>query len=169
MDKFYFIRVVLLLFFTFSFSQGKIIDDKTSLYIETNINFTTSTEDSRSEAQAGIGTIGIMFKRNFLYGGVRFTVFSRNDEITAENSTDLKIFGSNLLIPQNSSNSFSNFSFLLGTKSFHKYDDLDKEEYKLLSMKRLGAYVQYSVFNTEWINETSTLPITTSVLDLHLT
>jgi hypothetical protein len=154
-----------------SYSQNgdlKFLDDDTSLYLETNINFATSTEDSRPDAQAGTGTLGIKFERKFIYGRVRFTVFSKNDEISSEDSTDNKIFGSNLLIPENSSSSISNFSFLLGTKSFYKYDNVSEDE-PLLSKKRFGGYLQFAIYNTEWINEELTLPVTTTVLDLHLT
>lgn len=149
-------------------NNNKFLDDETSLYLETNINFATSTEDSRPDAQAGTGTLGIKFNRKFIYGKVRFTVFSRNDEIEAESNTDNKIFGSNLLIPQNSSSSISNFIFLLGTKSFYKYENVSDNE-KLFTWKRFGGYVQFAIYNTEWVNESLTLPITTTVLDLHLT
>ena len=87
------LTILFLLTLTYSFSQdNKFIDDETSLYLETNINFATSTEDSRPDSQAGTGTLGIKFKRKFLYGGVRFTVFSKNDEIISESNTDNKIF-----------------------------------------------------------------------------
>jgi hypothetical protein len=165
------LTIVFLLFFTYSFSQeidNKFLDDETSLYLETNINFATSTEDSRPDSQAGTGTLGIKFKRKFLYGGVRFTVFSRNDEIVSESDTDTKIFGSNLLIPENSSSNISNFSFQLGTKSFYNYDNVADDE-NLLSFKRFGGYLKFSIYNTEWINQELTLPVTTTVLDLHFT
>tara|TARA_R110002126_G_scaffold290980_1_gene449773 strand:- start:2543 stop:3379 length:837 start_codon:yes stop_codon:yes gene_type:complete len=163
------LTILFLLTLTYSFSQdNKFIDDETSLYLETNINFATSTEDSRPDSQAGTGTLGIKFKRKFLYGGVRFTVFSKNDEIISESNTDNKIFGSNLLIPENSSSNISNFSFQLGTKSFYDYDNVANDE-KLLSWKRFGGYLKFAIYNTEWINETVTLPVTTTVLDLHFT
>lgn len=163
--------IIFLLTFTYSFSQdedNKFLDDETSLYLETNINFATSTEDSRPDSQAGTGTLGIKFKRKFLYGGVRFTVFSRNNEIVTKDSTDTKVFGSNLLIPENSSSNISNFSFQLGTKSFYDYDNVGNDE-NLLSLKRFGGYLRFSIYNTEWINEELTLPVTTTVLDLHFT
>jgi len=153
------------------FSQNdtnKIIDDDTSLYLETNINFATSTEDSRSDAQAGTGTLGIKFERKFIYGRVRFTVFSKNDEITSENTTDNKIFGTNLLIPENSSSSISNFSFLLGTKSFYKYENIEEDE-PIFTLKRFGCYGQFAIYNTEWITEEVTMPVTTTVLDVNVT
>ena len=94
-------------------------------------------------------------------------MFSRNEEITSKNGTDTKVFGSNLLIPSNSSSSFSNFNFLLGTKSFYKYEEVSNESF--FSKKRFGAYLQFAIHNTEWVNEELTLPVTTTVLDLHLT
>lgn len=159
-----------LLTITCSFSQedSKFLDEETSLYLETNINFATSTEDSRPDSQAGTGTLGIKFKRKFLYGGVRFTVFSRNDEIISENNTDNKIFGSNLLIPENSSSNISNFSFQLGIKSFYDFEDVVNDE-DLLSFKRFGGYLKFAIYNTEWIKAEIKLPVTTTVLDLHLT
>jgi hypothetical protein len=156
---------------TYSFSQvedNKFLDDVTRLYLETNINFATSTEDSRPDSQAGTGTLGIKFKRKFLYGGVRFTVFSKNDEIVSEDNSDAKIFGSNLLIPENSSSNISNFSFQLGTKSFYDYNNVEDDE-SLLSFKRFGGYLKFAIHNTEWVTEELTLPVTTTVLDLHLT
>lgn len=146
----------------------KFLDEYTNLYLETNINFSSSTEDSRSDAQAGIGTLGIKFSRKFVYGKIRFTVFSKNDKIESENSNDTKIFGSNLLIPSNSSNSISNFSFLLGTKSFFKFEEVD-DNVKLFDLKRFGGYGQFAIYNTQWIKDEFTLPITTTLLDLILT
>lgn len=148
--------------------DNKFLDDKTNLYLETNINFASSTDDTRTDAQAGVGTLGIKFNRKFIYGGIRFTVFSKNEQITSENNLDNKIFGSNLLIPQNSSNNISNFSFLLGTKSFYNYDKVAENE-NLFSIKRLGGYLQFSIFNTIWATENISIPVTTNVLDLHLT
>lgn len=149
-------------------NDSKFLDDKTHLYLETNIDIATSTEDSRSDAQAGTGTLGMKFNRKFIYGKIRFTIFSRNDQIESENSSDNKIFGSNLLIPSNSSNSVSNFSFLLGSKSFYKHDRVP-DNVDLFSLKRFGCYGQFAIYNTQWINGETTLPVTTTVLDLHFT
>ncbi|KFC19303.1 hypothetical protein [Chryseobacterium sp. FH1] len=148
----------------------KFLDDYTNLYLETNINFSSSTEDSRSDAQAGIGTLGIKFDRKFIYGRILFTVFSKNDKIESEASNDIKIFGSNLLIPSNSSNNVSNFSFLLGTKSFYKFEDVrDDKTIEFFDWRRFGGYGQFSVYNTEWVKDELIMPVTTTVLDLHLT
>lgn len=147
----------------------KMVDTDTKIYLETNISFASSTEDNRSDAQAGLGTLGIKFERKFVYGAVRFTVYSRNDEIIADNNSDIKIFGSNLLIPSNSSNNISNFSFLLGTKSFYNYDNVE-ESVDLFSRQRFGGYLRFSIHNTTWIKETvDPLAITINSLDVNLT
>lgn len=147
---------------------SKFLDEEVNLYLETNIDFATSTEDSRPDAQAGIGTLGLKFNRKFVYGQIRFTVFSSNDEVTSETNMDNKIFGSNLLIPSNSSNSISNFSFLLGTKSFYKYDSVPYNV-GMFSLKRFGGYAKFAIYNTNWIMNDVALPVTTTALDLHLT
>lgn len=175
MNKKLYFTIVLSLSYVLIFSQGnsentnsKFLDNETNLYIETNIDFSTSTEDSRPDAQAGTGTLGIKFDRKFIYGKIRFTVFSKNDEIKSEDNNDTKIFGSNLLIPANSSNSVSNFSFLLGTKSFYNFENVPNNV-DLFSLERFGGYIQFSIYNTVWKKEDIDLPVTTTVLDLHLT
>lgn len=147
---------------------SKFLDKEVNLYLETNIDFATSTEDSRPDAQAGIGTLGLKFDRKFVYGQIRFTVFSSNDEVVSETNTDNKIFGSNLLIPSNSSNSISNFSFLLGTKSFYKYEKVEND-LGLFALERFGGYGKIAIYNTTWIMNDVVLPVTTTALDLHIT
>ena len=78
----------------------------------TNVNFSASTDDSRKESKAGIGTLGLQFERGYIYGSAQFTVFSQNKEVETD-STETKIFGTNLLLPENSSGKISNFSILL--------------------------------------------------------
>lgn len=141
-------------------------DSQTNLYLITNIDFKTSTDDSRSDAQAGTGTLGIKFERKFIYGKILFTVFSKNEEVVSND--DSKLFGTNLLIPSNSSNRISNFNFLFGTKSFYPYDDVMEDE-EMLSLKRFGGYLQFSIYNTNWVQDEVMLPVTTNVFDLHLT
>lgn len=147
---------------------SKFLDEEVNLYLETNIDFATSTEDSRPDAQAGVGTLGLKFDRKFVYGQIRFTVFSSNDEVVSETNTDNKIFGSNLLIPSNSSNSISNFSFLLGTKSFYKYEKVTND-LGLFALERFGGYGKIAIYNTTWIMNDVVLPVTTTALDLHIT
>lgn len=144
------------------------LDYNTKVFIETQIEFATSAEDMRSDAQAGYGTLGLKFERGLLYGGVRFTVFSRNDSIAAITNTDNKIFGTNLLIPENSSNGISNFSFELGTKSFYTLDQISPRR-PLLSWDRIGAHVQFSIHNTIWDLDNVALPVTITRLDVTAT
>ena len=146
---------------------GKLIDYDTKVYLETNINFATSAEDSRSDAQAGVGTLGIKFQRDLLYGGIKFTVYSNNDEIESETENDIKIFGSNLLIPSNSSESISSFSFLFGTKSFYKIGDIGDER-SLLDLSRFGGYLSFSIDNTIWRIPENETAVTITSLDLML-
>jgi len=148
--------------------SDKILDYNTKVYLETNIDFATSSEDARTDSQAGTGTIGLKFSRNFIYGKIRFTIFSRNEVIQAESLIDQKIFGSNLLIPSNSSNSISNFVFQIGTKSFKKWDSVE-EAVPLISFDRFGGYMQFSINNTTWIQDSNVIPITINSLDLQLT
>lgn len=146
----------------------KFLDEDTKVSIETNIDFASSADDTRSDAQAGTGTLGLKFSRNFVYGKIRFTVFSKNDEIEAESTNDQKIFGSNLLIPQNSSNNISNFTFQLGTKSFYKWDSVQEKE-NLFSLKRFGSFIEFSINNTTWVQDGTILPITINSFKLQLT
>ena len=144
------------LFFCSSFiysqtdTNTETIDYDTRIYLETNINFATSAEDSRSDAQAGTGTLGIKFERNLLYGGIKFTVYSKNPEAETENENDIKIFGSNLLIPSISAESISSFSFLFGTKSFYKIGNI-KEDRSLIDFSRFGGFMNFSIDNTMWV------------------
>lgn len=146
----------------------KFLDNEVNLYLETNIDFATSTEDTRPDAQKGIGTLGLKFDRRFVYGQIKFTIFSSNENIESESNNDIKIFGSNLLIPSNSSNNISNFSFLLGTKSFIKYDSVP-DNVAMFSLKRFGGYGKFAIYNTNWIMGDLSIPVTTTVLELHLT
>lgn len=141
------------------------LDYKTKVFLETQIEFAASAEDMRSDAQAGYGTLGLKFERGLLYGGVRFTVFSRNDSIEAATNTDNKIFGTNLLIPENSSNGISNFSFTLGTKSFYTLGQINPQR-QLLSWDRIGANLKFSIHNTIWELEDTSLPITITSFDI---
>jgi hypothetical protein len=147
---------------------SKIFSDTTNLYFESNIDFATSAKDTRSDAQSGTGTLGLKFDKKLIYGKIRFTVFSKNNMITSQPNTDNKIFGSNLLIPSNSSNSISNFSFLLGTKSFYKYEKAIQNT-EMFSLKRFGGYCRIALYNTTWVLGETTLPVTTVVLDLNVT
>lgn len=136
------------------------------IYLESGLDFKTSSQDNRSDAQAGVGMLGLKFEKDYIYGKLLFTVFSMNEEIISE--SDNKIFGTNLLVPSNSSNSISNFTFQLGTKSFYNYADNNTSE-PIWSIKRFGAVSNFSIFNNHWSYNDTTLPVTITVFDLHMT
>ncbi|WP_131450833.1 hypothetical protein [Chryseobacterium sp. FH1] len=51
----------------------KFLDDDTNLYLETNINFSSSTEDSRSDAQAGIVLLLTFLKSEVVQKWYKYT------------------------------------------------------------------------------------------------
>jgi len=77
------------------------------------VNFTSTSQDKRKEASAGIGTLGVQFERGYVYGSASFVVYSQNSEIETD-SNETQLFGTNLLLPENSSSKTSNFRVLLG-------------------------------------------------------
>ncbi len=143
----------------------------TRLYLETNINFATSASDTRSDAQAGTGTFGLKFERKVYYGAVRFTVYSKDTEAEASMVDDMKIFGSNLLIPSSTANSISSFSFLFGRKNFL---NLKKENIKrsFIDWSRFGAHGSFAMDKTVWISPENTIDVLINswdlVIDYHL-
>lgn len=128
------------------------------LAIDSDIQFASSSQDARKESNAGIGKLGVKYQQNYLYGGIHFTVFSQNDSIVSRSTMDKKTFGTNLLLPQNSNGSFSNFSFNIGMRSFSSYDDVD-DDIDILSFKRIGANFDFNVNNTTWNNDSISLPV----------
>lgn len=48
--------------------------DTLNISIVTDANFSTSTDESKKEASAGIGTLGLNFERGYVYGGAKFIV-----------------------------------------------------------------------------------------------
>ncbi|MDR6845666.1 hypothetical protein [Flavobacterium granuli] len=139
--------------------------DSVKVSFDTNINFSAPSSNSTKEATAGIGTIGLKFERGLIYGDVNFTVYSQNKEIIAIDSSNTTIFGSNLLIPENSSNKISNFYIRLGTKSFYKNfgDNLPT-----FSKKRIGLNSSFRVNNTTWIKDTLSVPTTINSFELNV-
>lgn len=137
----------------------------TRLYLETNINFATSSGDKRSDAQAGTGSLGLKFERGLYYGGVKFTVFSKQNETESENSNDIKIFGSNLLIPSNSSESISSFSFLFGIKSFVEADESEIRR-DFFHLSRFGGYTNFSINKTVWLLPDNSIDILINSWDI---
>src|SRR5207253_7543642 len=77
-------------------------------------------------------------------------------------------FGSNLLIPQNSSNNISNFTFFLGTRSFCNYDSV-VTDLPFLSFKRFGGDLLFQINNTIWTKDTLSTPITINTFNINFT
>jgi hypothetical protein len=138
------------------------------VFLETDVEFTQSASDQRKEATSGIGMLGIKFERRNFYGHARFTVFSKNTEISSEALDDEKLFGTNLLVPQNSSSNISNFSFLIGTRSFLNYDKIRKAE-PTLSWRRFGGFILFKVNNTNWQKDSVGVPITINSFNFSVT
>lgn len=136
--------------------EGK---DTVNVYLDSKIDFSTSANDKRSEASAGTGNLGIKFKHEFLYGSVHFTIYSKNKEISADNSDDFKLFGTNLLLPENNSGNISNFSFDIGTRSFSKIENYDPDQVGFFHWKKIGAHLNYSLNNTIWTKDSISLPV----------
>ena len=165
--------ILLMLFMSiFSFGQKTAKEEadgnQVKVYIDSDINFSSSANDSRSESKAGIGKLGLKFESGFYYGGVNFTVFSQNKTIETTDSNEVKLFGTNLLLPQNSSSNISNFSFVFGTRSFYPFDKVD-DNTPILSAKRIGAVVNWNINNTKWTKDTLSTPITISTFNLFIT
>jgi hypothetical protein len=140
--------------------------DSLKVSFETNINFAKSSNDSRKESSAGTGTLGLRFERGYLYGSVNFNIYSQNNEI-ATDSTETKIFGTNLLLPENSSSKISNFSLLLGVKTFYLNEkDLEADTF---SFKRFGANIEFKVNNNIWKKDSISSPVTINTFNFNLT
>ena len=139
-----------------------------NVYFDTDLGFASSANDTRKEASAGTGKLGLDFERGFVNGSIKFTVFSQNKSISTTDSTDQKLFGSNLLIPQNSSNNISNFSFFLSTRSFFRYDKVP-DDLPIFSFKRFGSNLLFQINNTIWTKDSLSTPITINSFNLNLT
>lgn len=166
MKKIIYLTTVLLQLNLYSKAQEFGSKDSIRISFVSDINFTTSADDNRKAASSGIGTIGLKFERGYVYGSSQFTIFSQNEGISSD-SSDLKIFGSNLLIPENSSSKISNFSFQLGLKTFNLGSD--NVEAKTLSWKRLGANVEFRVNNNQWRSDSILTPITINTFNFNIT
>lgn len=147
--------------------KNLLIGKKDSLKVSfvTDVNFSSSSDDNRKEAQSGIGTLGLKFQHGFAYGSASFTVFSQNKEIQTD-STETKLFGTNLLIPENSSGKISNFSLLFGLRSFYlKSEELDAG---IFSFKRFGANLEFKVNNTTWSKDSLSSPVTITSFNFNI-
>lgn len=135
--------------------------------IQTDVSFTSSTNDTRKESSSGTGTLGLNIIHRMMYGSVRFTVHSQNPSIITD-SNETKIFGTNLLIPQNSSSNISNFSLQMGVKSFFNYDRVSDNE-PIMSWSRFGAFGYFNINNTTWTKDSLSTPITITSFGIDLT
>jgi len=142
--------------------------DTLKIALSTDINFSSSADDDRKEASAAVGTLGLKFSRGFVYGDVNFTVYSQNKDGIEPDSTDTKIFGSNLLLPQNSSSKISNFSILVGLKSFYLKKGYPDDE-PTFSLKRFGANIGFRVNNNTWIKDSLKSNVTINTFDFNVT
>jgi hypothetical protein len=147
------------------YQEGNSLIDSVKVSFATNINFSAPSSNTTKEATAGIGTIGLKFERGHMYGDVNFTVYSQNKEIIAIDSSNTTIFGSNLLIPENSSNKISNFYIKLGTKSFYKNFGNNLPTF---SKERIGLNSSFRVNNTTWIKDTLSVPTTINSFELNI-
>ena len=140
--------------------------DSLKVSFATNVNFSKSSDDTRKESSAGTGTLGLKFEQGYVYGAANFTIYSQNNEI-ATDSTETKIFGTNLLLPDNSSSKISNFSLLLGVKTFYLHEkDIQAETF---SLKRFGANIEFKVNNNIWKKDSITSPVTINTFNINLT
>lgn len=138
------------------------------LYLETDVAFATSANDARKEASSGIGTLGLVFEQNLFYGSANFTVFSKNEEIITEDPAELILFGTSLLIPQNSASNISNFYISLGTKSFYRWRNYRDSE-NFFSWSKIGCNGALRINNTTWVKDTVITPVTINSFSLEVT
>lgn len=163
--------ILLLLPCFFGTSQGDTFrKDTTFVFIQTDFNHAGSGNDKRQAAQAGTGKVGLRFDEPQFYGACQFTVYSKNETISTQDSTELSLFGSSLLLPQNSSGQISNFSIELGTKSFFNVREFDLEtDLPFLSFKKFGLHSYYHVNNTTWSKNLTELPVSINSFGVSLT
>ena len=163
------LSLILISFFSFGQSKNSQIFNKEDLkvYLKTDINYSSSTSDTRRESQSATGTLGMKFENGYLYGSSVFTVHSQNTQISTSDSSEMKLFGTNLLLPQNSTSNISNFELQLGTKSFFVFDSTTSHWKKWFHP--LGCQMTFRVNNTTWQKSTEILPITIASFSLDAT
>lgn len=135
------------------------VNDTFYVYLGSDFDFSASANDRRKEASSGTNDLGVKFKHKYWHGGAQFTVYSKNENISTLDSTENKLFGSNLLLPQNSSGSLSNFHFSVGLRSFYDYDDANPEEINFLSARKFGFNLDYRLNNSSWSKDTLELSV----------
>lgn len=143
--------------------------DTVYIKIDTDFDFSSSANDSRAKSNATTGTIGLKFEQKYIYGGAHFTVFSRNEQIETPDTNEQKLFGTNLLLPQNNSGNISNFSFDFGTSSFSRLFGYDKAEVGMISWRNIGANLNYSLNNTRWVKDSISMPLFINSFSINLT
>ncbi len=163
-------------FLYFSQSEKK---QKTDLnvYLKTDINYASSAADNRKESQSAVGTLGIKFDvYNNIWASSTFTVHSQNQEIKTEDISETKLFGTNLLLPQNSSSDISNFELQTGVSSIYRLiRDFKSSEKKCpekkshIFLKPIGAQMSFRINNTIWQKPNVELPVTIGTLSLDMT
>lgn len=168
-----FILSILLILPTFIFSQKD--TNYLKVYLKTDINYASSASDNRREAQSAVGTLGIKFDLyNNLFASSVFTVHSQNQEITTDNISETKLFGTNLLLPQNSSSDISNFELQTGVSSFYRlfidvFDMKFKEKKSDIFLKPWGASLMFRINNTIWQKPNVQLPVTIGTFSVDVT
>lgn len=116
----------------------------TNVAITTDIDFASSTNSSNTSNSSGIGTLGLKFERPSFYGGIDFTVFAQNNNISITDSLETDLFGQNLLIPQNSTNRLSSFSIDVGAKDFKFIKSDNKRAIWDILQERIGCCLSKS-------------------------
>ncbi|MBL7903899.1 MAG: hypothetical protein JNL22_02650 [Bacteroidales bacterium] len=150
------------------YSQDK--GETVNVYIVTDVGFTSSVNDNRKQSSPGVGSIGLKFEQGKIFGEVSFTVYSQNEEVLTSDPFEYKLFGTNLLLPENNSGNISNFSFLFGTESFFSSEEWsDKHPFLNSITKKFGVYGYFSVNNTTWEKDSLVTPITINSFGLNLT
>ena len=159
--------ICIILISKLSLTYGQEFGDKDTLRISfiSDVNFSKSSNDNRKESAAGIGTMGIKFERGYFYGSANFTIFSQNSDISPD-SSEKKIFGTNLLLPENSSSKVSNFSVLLGLKTL--YINQSSLEANTFSLKRIGTNIEFKVNNNVWQKDSLSTLVTINTFNFNL-
>ena len=156
----------------FSFSQS---DSNLRVYLKTDINYASSASDNRKESQSAVGTLGIKFDLyDNIFASSVFTVHSQNQEIVSDDVSEEKLFGTNLLLPQNSSSDISNFELQLGIDSYYNlltdvFDYKFKEKKSNLFIRPIGTSMIFRINNTVWEKPNLEIPITIASLSIDIT
>lgn len=145
------------------------------VYLKTDIKYASSAADTRKEAQLATGTLGMKFEKGYLFGSAVFTIHSQNEQISTTDINERKLFGSSLLLPQNSSSNISNFELHLGSNSFYRrkksHELTGTKFYKFMHtwLQPIGCQVIWRVNNTVWQKSQDIVPVTISSLSVDMT